>query len=240
MTSLVGFSACCLLLLISTSHSYDQLDTLTDNLLRDVMSRMGGPEDALAVNFDDYPNLPSNSVPIQQAESRAFEARRDALLGREPSIRDQEYLQHSSLWGKQSVQGGAGEGYQRLKPDGSMKNMKIVKTDAVLPAYCQPPNPCPIGYTADDGCLEQFENSAAFSREYQRAQDCMCDSEHMFDCPGATRDNELDALARSFENEGLVESTLDRFFQDMEPANPFLEGEKLPVIAKKAPRPAIM
>ncbi|GIX80318.1 c-terminal peptide [Caerostris extrusa] len=76
MTSLVGFSACCLLFLISASHSYDQLDTLTDSLLRDVMSRMGGPEDALAVNFDDYPNLPSNLSPMQQAESRAFEARR--------------------------------------------------------------------------------------------------------------------------------------------------------------------
>ena len=25
---------------------------------------------------------------------------------------------------------------------------------AVLPAYCDPPNPCPIGYTAADGCIE--------------------------------------------------------------------------------------
>ncbi|GIX80323.1 c-terminal peptide [Caerostris extrusa] len=122
---------------------------------------------------------------------------------------------------------GAGEGHQRLKPDGSMTNMKIVKTDTVLPAYCQPPNPCPIGYTADDGCLEQYENSAAFSREYQQVQICMCDSEHMFDCPGSTRDNELDALARSFENEGFMESTLDRFFQDME----IRDGHK--IVAKK-------
>ncbi|KAF8785079.1 neuroendocrine protein 7B2-like isoform X1 [Argiope bruennichi] len=255
MNSLIRFSACWLLILITASHSYDQLDSLTDNLLRDVMSRMGGPEGALAVNFDDYPNLPSNSAP-PQPEPRSFEARRDAILGREPSIRDQEYLQHSSLYGKQSVQGGAGEGYQRLKPDGSMKNVKIVKTDAALPAYCQPPNPCPLGYIADDGCLEQFENTAAFSREYQRSQDCMCDSEHMFDCPGATRESEIDALARSFENEGLAESTLDRFFQDLEirdghkivakkffshkSSNPYLEGEKLPVIAKKAPKTSIM
>ena len=37
----------------------------------------------------------------------------------------------------------------------------------------------PIGPIAEDGCLEEFENTAAFSREYQAAQDCMCDTEHM-------------------------------------------------------------
>lgn len=44
--------------------------------------------------------------------------------------------------------GGAGEGEQRLKPDGAAKNLNQVKTDASLPAYCNPPNPCPIGYTS--------------------------------------------------------------------------------------------
>ena len=39
----------------------------------------------------------------------------------------------------------------------------------VLPAYCDPPNPCPAGYTAEDGCIqmEEFENKAEFSRKYQ-------------------------------------------------------------------------
>lgn len=36
---------------------------------------------------------------------------------------------------------------------------------------------------AEQGCIEDFENTASFSRRYQAAQDCMCDSEHMFDCP---------------------------------------------------------
>ena len=55
----------------------------------------------------------------------------------------------------------------------------------VLPAYCDPPNPCPKGYTAEDGCIEveEFDNEAEFSRNYQAAQSCMCDSEHMFSCP---------------------------------------------------------
>lgn len=51
-------------------------------------------------------------------------------------------------------------------------------------AYCAPPNPCPVGYDEDQGCQMDFENTAAFSRDYQAAQECMCDGEHMFDCPG--------------------------------------------------------
>lgn len=94
--------------------------------------------------------------------------------------------------------------------------MQVVKTDATLPAFCDPANPCPLGYTADDGCMENFVNSAAFSREYQASQQCMCDSEHMFDCPGSTRENEIDALARTFENEGLAEVALDRLIKTME------------------------
>ena len=47
----------------------------------------------------------------------------------------------------------------------SLKN-----SGAVLPAYCDPPNPCPIGYTAKDGCisLEEFENTSEFSREVNK------------------------------------------------------------------------
>ena len=54
---------------------------------------------------------------------------------------------------------------------------------SMLPAYCDPPNPCPIGYTSADGCIEDFENTSEFSRRYQAGQKCICDTEHMFDCP---------------------------------------------------------
>ncbi|XP_054709553.1 neuroendocrine protein 7B2-like [Uloborus diversus] len=259
MISMLHFlilSIICLLPVLGSS--YDHLDSFTDSLLREVMSRIGNTDDALNPNFDNYAMSENGDPPQQKVMKdypRAFEARRDAILGREPSIRDQEYLEHSSLFGHQYVQGGAGEGYQRLKPDGSMKNVEVVKTDGALPAYCDPPDPCPLGYTADDGCLEEFVNTAAFSREYQASQECMCDSEHMFDCPGATRENEIDALARSLENEGLAEAALDRLMQNMEiegehkivakkffshqPSNPYLEGEKLPVVAKKTPKTAM-
>ena len=39
--------------------------------------------------------------------------------------------------------------------------------NSMLPAYCDPPNPCPLGYTAADGCIEDFENTSEFSRRYQ-------------------------------------------------------------------------
>jgi len=178
---------------------------------------------------------------------------RDDVLLPHGAVPRKEYLEHSSLWGHQYMQGGAGEGQQRLKPDGSIKNIQVIKTDAVLPAYCNPPNPCPLGFTADDGCLEEFENTATFSREYQASQDCMCDNEHMFDCPGNNDENELETLARSIQNEGIMDSTLDKISK-MQPAvdhkvvakkffskkssNPLLIGEKLPIVAKKSPKTA--
>merc|ERR1712192_43729 len=30
---------------------------------------------------------------------------------------------------------------------------------SMLPAYCDPPNPCPIGYTAQDGCIEDLKTT---------------------------------------------------------------------------------
>lgn len=156
-----------------------------------------------------------------------------------PSIRDQEYLQHSSLWGHQYVSGGGDETQHRSKTH--------IKTDASLPAYCNPPNPCPHGYTEENGCISDFENTAAFSREYQTAQECMCDCEHMFDCPSEDTSEEQrpmasnlkTLLARQFhpsEHKNLVSKKFqpqsgnnndDNYF------NPYLQGEKLPVAAKK-------
>jgi hypothetical protein len=93
-----------------------------------------------------------------------------------------------------------------------MKNSKDAKTDAALPAYCNPPNPCPVGYSAEDGCLEQFENTAGFSRQYQASQDCMCDSEHMFDCPASTgRD-----LHSSGTGNDLADTDLDRIMEQIQ------------------------
>lgn len=212
----------------------DQL--LSDVLLREIVDRMGKDIAEAADSYidpvDEFPGrLAMMARATKDLESEQLDY--DALLdgNPNPSPRDQEFLQHSSLWGHQYVSGGAGEGPHRPKPQ--------VKTDASLPAYCNPPNPCPVGYSEDQGCTLDFENTAAFSREYQAAQDCMCDGEHMFNCPSqqqneaAQMDSHLESFIahqlRAKEHKNLVAKK----FHAKKSSNPFLEGEKLPIAAKK-------
>lgn len=144
-----------------------------------------------------------------------------------PSIRDQEYLQHSTLWSHQHANDYyRGNDRHRIQA-GGLKNGKDEKTENALPAYCTPPNPCPIGYTSENNCLVDFENTAAFSRHYQSVQDCMCDAEHMAGCS-----------SNSVSNSGLSgmrisNSDFDQLVEAYQEDNPFFQGEKLPIAAKK-------
>lgn len=150
----------------------------------------------------------------------------------------------------------AGDGYYFDSPPQSMEGMKHVEqradvradvpkhagqkahssasaVSAVLPAYCDPPNPCPLGYTNADGCIEGFENTSEFSRRYQSTQNCICDTEHMFNCPSQSSNGDADddqSSAPSFK-EAIRAANEESFLADME--NPYLTGEKLHVAAKK-------
>lgn len=122
-----------------------------------------------------------------------------------------EYIDHPLvLMGHQYMQGGAGEGRQLLGPDGTFENVQVIKTDRAVPSYCDPPNPCPLGYTAEDGCLENFVNSASFSREYQAKQQCSCDNEHsLFNCasPVSTDKSQLySSVEPSYQSSGQDDS----------------------------------
>lgn len=155
-------------------------DLFADVLNKDLVEELPSEE---YVDDDAIPNLNNARMAMMARATKAQNERMmdyDSILERtnpHPSLsnRDSEYMQHNSLWGHQYMSGGGGEGPKMAKPQ--------VKSDATLPAYCNPPNPCPVGYTEDQGCTIDFENSASFSREYQAAQECMCDSEHMFECP---------------------------------------------------------
>lgn len=172
--------------------------------LREIVNRLG--KDLPDLAYMDFPEsrlpLGLRSLGRDLEDEQFFPIDYDSLGDNNihPSLRDQEFLEHSSLFGNQYVSGGAGEGKQILRPEGSLKNIHEVKSDSTLPAYCNPPNPCPVGYTgstptyhldkknkvqfiAEQGCIEDFENTASYSRRYQAAQDCMCDTEHMFECP---------------------------------------------------------
>uniref|UniRef100_G1NHZ8 Neuroendocrine protein 7B2 n=1 Tax=Meleagris gallopavo TaxID=9103 RepID=G1NHZ8_MELGA len=94
-----------------------------------------------------------------------------------------EYPAHQAmnLVGPQSIEGGAHEGLQHLGPYGNIPNIVAELTGDNIPkdfsedqGYPNPPNPCPIGKTVDDGCLENTPDTAEFSREYQLHQ-------HLFD-----------------------------------------------------------
>ncbi|GMR58024.1 hypothetical protein PMAYCL1PPCAC_28219 [Pristionchus mayeri] len=65
------------------------------------------------------------------------------------AARDAEAMPTGPLkFGTKYMTGGAGEGDQQLTEDGEFKHREQVKSDNVLPAYCEPPNPCPVGFTA--------------------------------------------------------------------------------------------
>jgi len=143
-----------------------------------------------------------------------------------PSYDDvQQYSQYDAANDKQE-DADTEEVKKPVKDIGGGRHMK----GGVLPAYCDPPNPCPKGYTAEDGCIEveEFENRAEFSRKYQASQNCMCDSEHMFSCPDV---NSFDSMYKNQQEAGLFGLDAMNSLEDI--SNPFLSGSKLPIAAKK-------
>uniref|UniRef100_A0A7E4VUY2 Neuroendocrine protein 7B2 n=1 Tax=Panagrellus redivivus TaxID=6233 RepID=A0A7E4VUY2_PANRE len=163
--------------------------------------------------------------------------------------RDIENFNNAPLgFGSKYMTGGAGEGDQQLRPEDEFEHREQVKSDNVLPAYCDPPNPCPNGHTAADGCLEEFENSAEFSRNYQAQQQCLCDQEHMFNCPSKTSGEEYENnLEKMLSENGLHKSMIAKKFHETrtdEPRrrkrsipthkiNPYLQGDILRSVSKK-------
>ncbi|KAH8395561.1 hypothetical protein KR222_011415 [Zaprionus bogoriensis] len=242
-------------------HGFDSKDNIfADVLLSELLNRM---DNDMQVGYYDVENVGDLGAAAAAADkdnvdlvsrseyARLCDGSADCLLrsaNPNPSLRDQEFMQHSSLWGHQYVSGGMGE---------TLNRYNSIKTDASLPAYCNPPNPCPQGYDMErlgGNCITDFENTAIYSREFQAAQDCTCDSEHMFDC--ADQDNT--AVAGSREMNAAVEKfLLHEFGKDNSLSsvngvakkaghlpglpldnlpNPFLQvgpEERLPIAAKK-------
>ncbi|KAG7283019.1 hypothetical protein CRUP_012912 [Coryphaenoides rupestris] len=142
-----------------------------------------------------------------------------------------EYPAHqaTNIVGPQSIQGGAHEGLQHLGPYGNIPNIVAELTGDNVPkdfgedhGYPDPPNPCPIGKTASDGCLEKALDTAEFSREFQKHQ-------HLFD-----PEHDYPALAK-WNKELLYQKLKGGPKRRKRSVNPYLMGQKLNnVVAKKS------
>lgn len=121
--------------------------------------------------------------------------------GNYKSMRQEESESHSSsIAGHQYVSGGAGEGKQHLSPDGKFDNKYETKSDEDLPAYCDPPNPCPINEIGDDCDPRPYkEFTAEFSKNYQDQQNCMCDEDHN-ECSKTKKPKSFDKINNLIEN----------------------------------------
>ncbi|KAL3265539.1 hypothetical protein HHI36_009744 [Cryptolaemus montrouzieri] len=119
-------------------------DILPDMFLEELADRMRKQADLSYVDLGESNPIGSRSLEEEQYDPIDYDSG-DAPLY--PSIRDQEYLRHSSLWGtKYGADDSAGGDNQRVKPQHSTGVTKEAKTKNTLPAYCNPPNPCPVGY----------------------------------------------------------------------------------------------
>ncbi|XP_042636832.1 ARHGAP11A-SCG5 protein [Orycteropus afer afer] len=142
-----------------------------------------------------------------------------------------EYPAHQAmnLVGPQSIEGGAHEGLQHLGPFGNIPNIVAELTGDNIPkdfsedqGYPDPPNPCPVGKTDDDGCLENTPDTAEFSREFQLHQH-LFDPEH--DYPGLGKWNK----------KLLYEKMKGGQRRRRRSVNPYLQGQRLDnVVAKKS------
>lgn len=119
-----------------------------DNLLRDLIDQAESEFSSVSDSYMEYQEEKAKELPMELPPDY------DSIdtLNPNPSIRDQEYLQHSSLWSHQQFDNNKNtndKGYFRHRIQSGMKGFKDEKAENPLPAYCTPPNPCPVGYTSE-------------------------------------------------------------------------------------------
>jgi len=160
--------------------------------------------------------------------------------------RDEEHEIHSPfITGYKYVSGGAGEGRQHLSPSGEIPNHPEVKTDEELPSYCDPPNPCPLGFEGDDCDASPMSKfTAEYSRLYQAGQDCECDNDHdecflnsiMYTVPPNSAPGDILKRARRVRRDTHRKQKGENGTKSHLHRNPFHRGETLRLhVAKKSP-----
>jgi len=223
-TTLVSASVVCLAtLLLGTGN-------VVEGSVEDVLAGLSTPDlNNLLADLEEYPvqDYSANQAPEYDNAFEEPAAVEDAYYMDSPlpsSIEDMKHVEQRADV-RADVPKHAGLASQQKAAHSSASAVS-----AVLPAYCDPPNPCPLGYTNSDGCIEGFENTSEFSRRYQSTQNCICDTEHMFNCPSQSSNADDSQSSPSFK-EAIRAANEEGFLDDMD--NPYLTGEKLHVAAKK-------
>lgn len=130
---------------------YFQADNFANNMLiRDLLERMTGgdldDQDSYLDSGSSYVRgMPDKEIPIELPID--YDGL-DTPLNPKTSIRDQEYLQHSTLGSHKTLNNYKSNDRHNLKQGPKTKG-KDGKPESQLPAYCTPPNPCPVGYTSE-------------------------------------------------------------------------------------------
>jgi len=252
VSAVVAMVATLVAMVAGSAYDIDP-DVYNDLLVQDLYKRLAQMEapELRAPLMQDY--YYEDNEPYQMGDENSIDnpALRDDSVNAD--IRDQEFIQHSSMGdGFQYISGGAGEGEQHLTPEGSQANTQEVKTDEHLPFYCHPPNPCPKGFTAKDGCQDFVEDSAEFQRKWiwkmQQEGMCACDEEHMFHCPkddntintdkGNAEKDDLDKVLSMWAAKPKSIEDIDAALEKMRMTqkrdhNPYLGGYKLNRASKK-------
>lgn len=239
-------------------YSHDVVPGVYDDaLMQDLYKRLANIDPSYLVDRHDL--AAAASPPI--ADGQLYDSPRDwidddaaqlksrprsAVAGGQTDTRDSEYIGHSSNAATNGfiyMSGGAGEGKQHLTPSGSLKNIHQVKSDEALPFYCHPPNPCPKGYTSEDGCQELIEDTAEMQKAWiEKMMErglCSCDEEHMFDCRATERDEVNVKPSAADVEQQAFDDVLDRILGEKHESvdNPYIGGQKRQtLVAKKSPR----
>lgn len=166
MTSIFFYSALALLFASATASNYDDyiahLESRNRRLNEDNLMQYPQMQEAL----DDFYNKRVDAIQAAHEYSPEEEEEdedqpdgywRDIMtaLDKVRRMKNDEVPSQNNLWGEHRVSGGAGKGDQFL--DGGLISKTEVKTDK-LPAYCDPPNPCPLG-------MDPGERPTAFDQD---------------------------------------------------------------------------
>ncbi|KAA0189164.1 Neuroendocrine protein 7b2, partial [Fasciolopsis buskii] len=205
---------------------------------------------------EDFVSSFSHPMWAQQRSTRENMNSEDNLNGPEISSRRIEVAVQNPLWGEHKVSGGSSEigqwldyallgaERQELPEEGSTDKLtdyvesganheRSFKNDS-LPAYCDPPNPCPIGYNpeslptpCDPITKYTMEVNRDFILQKMANGECICDIEHMNSCSEGV-------------NRPFTYSPLPNWVKSNTADNPYLQGPlRKRLVAKKSfgPKP---